>query len=124
MSDRSRPTQFVLGDFAVIAGILPDTDVATLDAVVCCYPGAEALLGAAAARPRQLLAFSYPREGWYVRIMIALEYFLPRLQGKEFRAFVHAPNRMRSALEAAGLVRAAQRKTQAWMLDLCRRDGA
>jgi len=56
----SRPTQFILGDFAVIAGTLPDADVVTLDRVVCCYPGAEALLRQAAGRARQLLAFSYP----------------------------------------------------------------
>ena len=57
----SRPTQFVLGDFAVIAGTLPDADVVTLDRVVCCYPDPEALLGAAAAKTRQVLAFTYPR---------------------------------------------------------------
>ena len=56
----SRPTQFVLGDFAVIAGTLPDADVVTLDRVVCCYPDPEALLGAA-AKTRQVLAFTYPR---------------------------------------------------------------
>jgi 2-polyprenyl-3-methyl-5-hydroxy-6-metoxy-1,4-benzoquinol methylase len=46
----SRPTQFILGDFAVIAGTLPEADVVTLDRVVCCYPDAEALLQQAAGR--------------------------------------------------------------------------
>src|SRR2546430_3735965 len=36
----TRPTQFILGDFAVIADTLPDADVVTLDRVVCCYPDA------------------------------------------------------------------------------------
>lgn len=31
----SRPTQFILGDFAAIADTLPDADVVTLDRVVC-----------------------------------------------------------------------------------------
>jgi 2-polyprenyl-3-methyl-5-hydroxy-6-metoxy-1,4-benzoquinol methylase len=119
---QSRSSQFVLGDFAVIAGTLSDADVVTLDRVVCCYPDAEALLVAAAARTRQLLAFTYPRDRWYLRIMIGLENFLRRLRGKEFRAFVHAPDRMRAALEAAGLVRAAHRETLVWMLDLYRRE--
>jgi hypothetical protein len=44
----------------VIAGTLPDADVVTLDRVVCCYPDPEALLGAA-AKTRQVLAFTYPR---------------------------------------------------------------
>jgi 2-polyprenyl-3-methyl-5-hydroxy-6-metoxy-1,4-benzoquinol methylase len=119
----SRPSQFILGDFAVIADTMPDADVVTLDRVVCCYPDAEALLGAAAARTRQLLAFTYPRDSWYVRTMFALGNLWLRLTGKKFRAFVHAPERMAAILEAAGLVRATQRKTLVWRLDLYHRDG-
>jgi 2-polyprenyl-3-methyl-5-hydroxy-6-metoxy-1,4-benzoquinol methylase len=117
----SRPTQFILGDFAVIAGTLPEADVVTLDRVVCCYPDAEALLQQAAGRARQLLAFSYPRDRWYVRTLIVLENFWRRLTGKEFRAFVHGPERMRAVLEAAGLVRATRRETLVWTLDFYRR---
>jgi SAM-dependent methyltransferase len=119
----SRPIQFVLGDFAVIAGTLPDADVVTLDRVVCCYPDAEALLVAAAARTRQLLALTYPRDRWYVRTMVALENFWLRLTRNKFRAFVHAPERMAAVLEASGLVRATQRGTLVWMLDLYHRGG-
>ena len=118
----SRPTQFILGDFAVIAGTLPDVEVVTLDRVVCCYPDAEALLRQAAGRARQMLAFTYPRDRWYVRSLIVLENFWLRLRGKEFRAFVHAPERMGAVLEAAGLVRHTRRETLAWTLDLYRRE--
>jgi 2-polyprenyl-3-methyl-5-hydroxy-6-metoxy-1,4-benzoquinol methylase len=119
----ARPVQFVLGDFAVLAGKLPDADVVTLDRVACCYPDAEALLVAAAAHTRQVLAFTYPRNRWYVRTMFALASFWLRLTGKKFRAFVHAPERMAAVLEAAGLVRALQRETLVWMLDVYHRDG-
>jgi 2-polyprenyl-3-methyl-5-hydroxy-6-metoxy-1,4-benzoquinol methylase len=119
-----RPTQFVLGDFAVIAGTLPDADVVTLDRVVCCYPDSEALLGAAAARTRELLAFTYPRDRWYVRTMIALVNFWLRLTGKKFRAFVHSPEQMAAVLEASGLTPATQRGTLVWMLDLYHRGSA
>jgi 2-polyprenyl-3-methyl-5-hydroxy-6-metoxy-1,4-benzoquinol methylase len=119
----SRPTQFILGDFAVIAGTLPDADVVTLDRVVCCYPDADALLVAAAARTRQVLAFTYPRDRWYVRTMFALANFWLRLTGKKFRAFVHAPERMAAVLEASGLVGFTQSKTLVWMLGVYHRDG-
>jgi 2-polyprenyl-3-methyl-5-hydroxy-6-metoxy-1,4-benzoquinol methylase len=119
----SRPSQFVLGDFAVIAGTLPDADVVTLDRVVCCYPDADALLVSAAARTRQVLAFTYPRDRWYVRTMFALGNFWLRLTGKKFRAFVHAPERMAAVLESSGLLRATQRVTLVWMLDLYHRGG-
>jgi magnesium-protoporphyrin O-methyltransferase len=117
----TRPTQFIVGDFAVIADTLPDADVVTLDRVVCCYPDAEALLLKAAGRTRQLLAFTYPQDRWYVRSLIALENLWLRLTGKEFRAFVHAPERMAAVLEGAGLARATRRETLIWTLDLYRR---
>ena len=117
----TRPTQFILGDFAVIADTLPDADVVTLDRVVCCYPNAEVLLRQAAGRARQLLAFTYPRDRWYVRTLIVLENLWLRLTGKEFRAFVHTPDRMGAVLESAGLVRATRRKTLVWTLDLYHR---
>ncbi len=116
-----RPTQFILGDFAAIADTLPDADVVTLDRVVCCYPDVDALLRGATTRARRLLAFSYPRDRWYVRTMFALGNFWLRLTRKKFRAFVHPPDRMRAILEAAGLVRATRRETLVWTLDLYRR---
>lgn len=117
----SRSTRFLLGDFAAIADTLTDADVVTLNRVVCCYPDAEALLRGAASRTRRLLAFSYPRDRWYMWILTALENFWRRLRGSAFRTFVHRPERMEAALEAAGLVRVARQGTLIWVLDLYRR---
>jgi len=116
-----RPAQFILGDFALIASTVPDADVVTLDRVVCCYPDEVALLRAAASRTRQVLAFTYPRDRWYVRAFIGLQNLLRRLRGKAFRAFLHPEQRMRATLEAAGLARAARRETPVWVLDLYQR---
>jgi len=117
----SRSTQFLLGDFARIADTLPDADVITLDRVVCCYPDAEDLLRGAATRTLQLLAFSYPRDHWYMRTTTAVQNFLRWMKGKAFRTFVHSPQQMSGVLERAGLVRAATQGTLAWMVDLyCR----
>jgi 2-polyprenyl-3-methyl-5-hydroxy-6-metoxy-1,4-benzoquinol methylase len=117
-----RPTQFLLGDFALIAGTLPDADVVALDRVVCCYPDAKALLQAAAARTRQLLAFTYPHDRWYMRAVIAAQNLLRRLRGNAFRVFVHSPQQMCATLENAGLIRAARHQTLAWVIDLYRRN--
>jgi hypothetical protein len=119
-----RPAQFILGDFAVTSGTLPDADAVTLDRVVCCYPDAEALLHGAATRARQLVAFTYHPDRWYLRAGVALENFLYRLRGNPFRAFVHPPQRMAVVLEAAGFVRAARRRTLLWALDLYHRPNA
>src|SRR5438876_7759907 len=46
------------------------------------------LFRSAAGRACQLLAFTYPRDRWYVRTLIVLENLWMRITGKEFRAFV------------------------------------
>jgi SAM-dependent methyltransferase len=119
--DPSRPAQFFLGDFAATASSLPDADIVTLDRVVCCYPDVEALLRRAAARARRMVAFTYPRDRWYVRAAVALENSWYRLIQNPFRAFVHSPDRMSSVLESAGFIRTARHTTLQWALDLFRR---
>src|SRR5262245_16667870 len=56
------------GDFVEQAPELPPADVVTLDRVVCCYPDYRPLLEAAAAHGTRVLAYSYPRERWSVRL--------------------------------------------------------
>jgi len=118
-----RPVEFILGDFAVIADTIPDADVVTLDRVVCCYPEVETLLGGAVTKARQLLAFTYPRDRWYVRIVVALENSMRWLKRSTFRVFIHSPERMGALLEAAKFVHVARRETLTWVLDIyCRPD--
>lgn len=116
---------FFLGDFVQIADVIPGADLVTLDRVVCCYPDFNAMLNLAAVRARRLLAFSYPRDRWYVRAFFALGNLVFKVKGSRFRAFVHPPERMRAIIEAAGLIRAAQFGTFFWTADVyCRRGGA
>jgi len=120
----SRRTQFILGDFAVIAPDLADADVVTLDRVVCCYPDAEALLRGVAARARRLVAFTYPHDRWYMRALTAFNNLKRRLKGNTFQTFVHPPRTMAAVLEAAGFVRIARKGTVMWLLDIYRKEGA
>ena len=116
-------TQFIVGDFALIAGTLANADVVTMGRVVCCYPDAESLLHQAAAHTRRVLAFTYPRDRWFVRAGNAFENFWRRLKGSAFRTYIHLPRQMEAVLERAGLVRVAQQGTSVWMLDVYEREG-
>jgi magnesium-protoporphyrin O-methyltransferase len=117
----SRPTQFILGDFAATSAALPEADIVTLDRVVCCYPDAGALLSAAAARSRRLLAFTHPPRRCYLRAGFAVLNFFFWLSRNPFRIFVHSPQQMASVLEAAGFIRAAHRESFLWSFSLYRR---
>jgi len=117
----SRPTRFILGDFTTTAGLLPEADIVTLDRVVCCYPDAAALLGAAAMQSRRLLAFTHPRDRWYIRVVFALGNFVFRLRGISFRIFVHSPQQMAAVLEAAGFALSTHCESFFWSFQLyCR----
>jgi 2-polyprenyl-3-methyl-5-hydroxy-6-metoxy-1,4-benzoquinol methylase len=115
-------TRFVMGDFAAIAEDVADADVVTLGRVVCCYPDAATLLREAAVRTRRILAFTYPRNRWYVRAVNVLQNFWRKVRGSTFQTFVHVPNQMERTLEDAGLVRVAQKGTAVWMLDVYERE--
>lgn len=120
----TRPTQFVVGDFVLLAETLPVADVVIMDRVVCCYPDYKALLRAAALKTREVLALTYPHDLWYVRGAIAGENLLRRLKRDPFTVFVHSPGDMSATVESSGLIRSARRKTPAWVIDVYERNPA
>jgi magnesium-protoporphyrin O-methyltransferase len=115
---RSGPTTFrtLPGNF-VDHDPPPSADVVTLDRVVCCYPDFPALLDRAAASSRSVLALSFPRDRWYVRVVVALANLLRQVTGHPFQVFVHPPADMAAVLQAAGLRRVSHRTTLAWAVE-------
>lgn len=92
-----------LGDFVAQAGLVEPHDLVVLHRVVCCYPDADALVGAAAARARRRLLLTYPRERLLTRLGARAVNLWLRLTGCGFRTFVHPPERIRAAAEREGL---------------------
>src|SRR5262249_27730786 len=64
-------TAFRHANFRAIASELPEFDVVTLDRVVCCDPDYATMLDGAASRARRLVAITYPRDRWPVRLVVA-----------------------------------------------------
>jgi tRNA1(Val) A37 N6-methylase TrmN6 len=115
---RSASTQFVHGDFVVVATQLHSSTVVALDRVVCCYPFYRPLLEQALRRAERGFALSYPRDRWYVRLGVWLENALRRRRGNSFRTFVHRPSEMTRMIERAGFELASQRRTLSWSADV------
>ncbi len=108
----------VNGDFVSVAGDVMPADVVTMDRVVCCYPAYQPLLEAALRRSRRLLAFSYPRDRWYVRAAVGMQNLSRALFRNPFRGFVHSARAMEALLEQHGFVRLRRHETLKWSADL------
>jgi 2-polyprenyl-3-methyl-5-hydroxy-6-metoxy-1,4-benzoquinol methylase len=78
-------------------------DIVVMERVVCCYPDAEALVGAAAEHARRRLVLSYPRYGMAARLFVRGGNLVLRLRGSAFRIYAHAPDTIRSAATSRGL---------------------
>jgi magnesium-protoporphyrin O-methyltransferase len=102
------------GDFAETETGIDPADVVVMHRVVCCYPDPDLLVGAAARHARRLLALSFPRDTWWLRIGFRLVNVWCRLTGG-IEAFVRPPAEVLRAAEAEGLRLAVQeRASRVW----------
>ena len=109
------------GDFVALDRAVPPADVVVMDRVVCCYPAVEPLLNAAFTHSRRLLGMSYPRDRWYVRLVMGIENVVRRLQRSPFRTFVHRAAAIESAAARHGFRQVAKGGSYVWAVVLYER---
>ncbi|MFL5922353.1 MAG: methyltransferase domain-containing protein [Gaiellaceae bacterium] len=90
------------GDFVEQEALVEAAEVVVMHKVVCCYPDPERLVGAAAKHSRRLLALSFPRDTWWLRLGVRVGNVWFRLTGG-IETFLHEPARVVAIAEAAGL---------------------
>jgi magnesium-protoporphyrin O-methyltransferase len=71
--------------------------------VVCCYPDADALVGAAADHARHRLVLTYPQERVWMWLGLRAINLGLRLSGCGFRTYLHPVARIVGAAESRGL---------------------
>jgi magnesium-protoporphyrin O-methyltransferase len=89
-------------------------DVVILHRVVCCYPDYQGLLSAAATHARRLLVYSHPADNPAARAAIGAENLLRSVRRNAFRAYVHPPEAMIAAAEAAGVHTSYRQRSWSW----------
>jgi 2-polyprenyl-3-methyl-5-hydroxy-6-metoxy-1,4-benzoquinol methylase len=101
-------------DIATEPDRVEPADVVVLHRVVCCYPDYERLLTAAGSHARRLLVLSHPTPHLVNRLSIGWDNMFRRIQGSDFRAFVHPPDRMLEVLRAQSLTPHYRRHGVVW----------
>ena len=91
------------GDIVEDPTAIEAADVVVMHRVVCCYPDMPGLVGAAAEKARRLLALSYPRDAWWMRLGVRAENLWWRLAGHDFRSYVHRPREIAAVARSRGL---------------------
>jgi magnesium-protoporphyrin O-methyltransferase len=114
---------FVHADFTDVADELPQADVVTLDRVVCCYPNFRGLLQAAGKHSRMAIAFTYPRETWYMRFALKVINFFQALRKDPFRVFLHPTSEMDLLLRREGFERVSLQRLFVWEMACYQRKG-
>ena len=103
-------------DLVEIADDVPPADLVTLDKVVCCYPDLDALLAVSAGHARRAVGIVYPRDSWWVRLVIALENRVRRLRGNDFRNYVHSNSSIESTLRDVGFAMRFSKRGAWWVI--------
>ena len=114
----------VEGDFVATAETVAAADAVIMDRVVCCYPDYRLLLKQALRHSRQLFGYSYPRDRWYVRLVVTLDNLRRAVARNPFRTAVHSVPAMEEVITAQGFRRTHRSTSLAWVVDVYVRDTA
>jgi hypothetical protein len=108
------------GDFVAAESSIEPADVVVMHRVVCCYPDADALVGAASRQARRLLAMSFPRETWWTKIgSRVINVWAKRVW--DFQSFVHPHARILGAARAQGLRPVHEQAGRLWQVAVLER---
>jgi len=109
------------GDFVAAEAALDQADVVVMHRVVCCYPDPEALVGLGAAHARHLLALSFPRDTWWIRLGSRVVNVFFRAVGW-IESYVHSPARILAAAQARGLTPVHDHSGRLWRTAVLERE--
>jgi len=118
---RAGSVTFEHGDFVQIGEVVPAADLVTLDRVVCCYADYRSLLDEAVSHAGRVVALTYPRDRWFVRLGMRIENALRQFRSTTFRTFVHSVEDMQRLIRDAGFELVSRSETAVWAADVYRR---
>jgi magnesium-protoporphyrin O-methyltransferase len=109
------------GDFVALADEIEPAEIVTLDRVVCCYGDWVALIDRSAARASRLYGLVFPRDRWWMRVVVVLENAGMRVFRRGFRFYVHPERAVDARIRAAGFEPIHHDRGIAWQSVVYRR---
>ncbi len=114
---------YLSGDFVTLAVDVADSDIVTLDRVICCYPDMNSLVGLSASRTRRLYGVVYPRGTWWNAVSFVVMNLVMRLRRSPFRGYLHPPAKVDALIRDHGLQLRFLRETFLWTVAVYTRQG-
>lgn len=108
-------TDYIQGDFIELADAIGTADITVMDKVVCCYPDADRLVHRSLDKTRYVYALTYPRNRWYVRVVMAFMAGVMKLMRSDFRSYVHDPVMIERWVRDAGFNKSYQDHNLVWL---------
>ena len=110
-----------LHDIAAQPESVAEADVVVMNRVICCYPHMERLVRPAAERARRLLALTFPRDAWWMRLGERLMNGWFWMTRSDFRMYLHPPQAVLALVAAAGLSLVHQSFQGPWQIAVFQR---
>jgi magnesium-protoporphyrin O-methyltransferase len=107
-------TEYHYGDASELAPRLQDTDIVTLDRVICCYPEPEKLIPATASKSRRVYGVVYPKVRYLTNFVFWAGNLWFRLRGIAFRTYLFPPEYINSLIRKQGFTLFKQQQTFLW----------
>jgi len=104
------------GNFVDLAVDVPQSDIVTLDRVICCFPDVSALVGLSLERAGRFYGVVYPRNTWWVRILWAIENLFYRIMRNPFRTFIHSTEVVEEIVRSKGFVQRFFHEVGQWQV--------
>ncbi len=84
--------------------------------MICCYPDMDRLLSLSLDRAGRLYGLVYPRDSWWMGVMIPIVNFGLWALGKHFRMFLHASREVEKRVLERGFTRRYYARTFMWQV--------
>jgi len=108
-------TEYLQGDFIALLDQVTPAEITLLDKVVCCYPFAKLLLNSSTAKTKRVIALTYPRKRWFIKLVTEVVAVGLKIFGSDFRPYVHEPDDIERWICEAGFTKIDQQQTVIWL---------